>query len=291
MLWDDVRVFLAVHRLGSYKRAAKALAVDATTVARRVAALEGALGARLFTRTPERVQVTPAGKKLVPRAERMETEALDMERELLAADSRLEGSIRVTATDGLVQYVLVPNLAEFRREHPLLTIELRIDTRVLDISRREADVAVRLFRPKEPALVAKRLGDMRMSLFASQDYIDRRGVPRSAAALSTHDWIGFDASLDHLPQVKWLHRLLPAPPYVMRANTTAAQVVACAEGNGIAMLPSFVGPQEPRLRRIMPRLAGPSREIWAVTHTDMRSNSRTQAFLGWLTSVVANVTD
>jgi DNA-binding transcriptional LysR family regulator len=287
MLWDDLRVFLAVHRLGSHKRAGRLLGVDATTIGRRIATLEGALGVRLLLRTPERVQATAAGLRLVPHAERMETEALDAERKLLAADSRLEGSLRVTAGDGLVQYVLLPALVEFRREHPLLTLDLRADTRLLDLSRREADVAVRLLRPREPALIARRLGEMRLSLFASQDYLDRRGAPRSLAALSTHDFIGFDAALDDLPQVKWLRRALPEPRYVVRANTTVAQVLACAEGHGIALLPLFVAPREPRLKRLMPRLVGPSRDMWAVTHADLRANPRTEAFLAWLTQTVA----
>ena len=179
MLWDDLRVFLAVHQLGSHKRAGRHLGVAPTTIGRRLAALESALGARLFLRTPERVLATPAGLKLVPHAQRMEAEAVEAERTLLAADSRLEGSLRVTATDGFLHYVLLPALDELRREHPGLCVDLRADTRLLDLSRREADVAVRLVRPKEPALVARRLGEMRFSLFASQPYLDRRGTPRT----------------------------------------------------------------------------------------------------------------
>src|SRR5262245_21848918 len=110
MHWDDLRVFLAVHRFGRHKRAARAEGTDTTTVGRRIAALEKALGAQLFFRTPERLQATPAGHKLVAGAERMEAEAADLERELVAADSRIEGSLRVTATDGFVYYVLLPAL-------------------------------------------------------------------------------------------------------------------------------------------------------------------------------------
>jgi DNA-binding transcriptional LysR family regulator len=282
VIWDDLRVFLAVHRSGSHKRAGRMLGVAPTTVGRRIAALESALGVRVFLRTPERLQITAAGSKLVAHAERMEAQASDLERELSAADSRLEGSLRITAGDALVQYVLLPKLAELRREHPQLVFELRADTRMLDLSRREADLAVRLVRPKEPALIARRLGDMPMSLFASQDYLDRRGTPRALAALAAHDWIGFDASLDDLPQTKWLRRSVPEPRYVVRANTMSAQVTACAQGHGIALLPSFVAPREPQLRRLMPRLVGPSRELWAVTHADMRGNARIEALLAWL---------
>lgn len=286
MLWDDVRVFLAVHRLGSHKRAARQLGVNATTVGRRIGALEQSLGARLFARTPEGLHTTAAGLGLVSHAERMELEALELQRELAGADRRLEGLVRVTASDGLLHYVLLPALAEFRRAHPALALELRSDTRVLDLSRREADVALRLLRPKEPSLVARRLGVLQLALFASREYLQSRGAPRGLGALSAHDWIGFDAALDELPQVKWLRRSVPELRYVLRTNTTTAQVVACAEGHGIALLPVIVAAREPRLERLLPRLVGPARELWGVTHVDLRGNARTEAFLGWLAGVL-----
>jgi DNA-binding transcriptional LysR family regulator len=290
MVWDDLRVFLAVHRLGSHKAAARLLGIDPTTVGRRLAALEAALGARLALRTPDGLRTTPAGAKLVPHAERMEAEALESKRALEGADARLEGWLRVTAADGFIQYVLLPRLEEFRREHPRVFIDLRADHRVLDLSRREADIAIRLVRPKEPALVARRLGEMRSSLFASEAYLTKRGAPRNVAALAGHDFIGFDASLDDLPQMKWLRRIVPEPHFVLRATTTAAQVAACAEGHGIALLPSFVAPREPRLHQLLPRLVGPSRDMWAVTHGDLRTNARTSTFIAWVTRVAADMT-
>jgi len=263
--------------------------MDPTTVGRRLTALERTLGARLFLRTPERLQATSAGLRLLPHAERIEAEALEAEREVLAADARLEGSLRVTATDGLVHYVLLPALAEFRREHPLLTIDLRVDFRMFDLSRREADVAIRLVKPKQPALIARRLAEMRFSLFASEAYLARRGSPRNLASLSAHDFIGYEAALDDLPQTKWLHRAVPQPRYVIRANATTAQALACAEGHGIALLPAFVAPREPRLKQLLPRSVGPSREIWGVIHSDLRTNARTVAFMAWLTRVLAGL--
>jgi DNA-binding transcriptional LysR family regulator len=275
-----------VHRHGSQKRAGRHLSVDPTTVGRRLAALESAVGARLLLRTPERVQLTPAGLALAAHAQRMEAEAMAAEHALLAADRRLEGSLRLTAPDGFMHYVLLPALGQLRREHPLLSFDLRADTRVLDLSRREADIAVRLVRPKEPALIARRLGQMRFSLFASQAYLDRAGTPRSLDALSGHDFIGFDASLDDLPQIRWLRQATPAPRYVVRANTTVAHALACAEGHGIALLPTFVALREPRLQRVLPRSLGPSREMWGVTHADMRGNARAAAVLDWLAGLV-----
>ena len=289
VIWDDLRIFLAIHRLGSQQRAARSLGIDPTTVGRRLTSLESTLGARLFLRTPERLQVTAAGLRLLPHAERIEREALQAEREVQAADARLEGSLRITATDGLVHYVLLPALAEFRRAHPLLTIDLRADVRLLDLSRREADVAVRLVKPKEPALIARRLGELRFSLFASPAYLDRRGAPRSLSALAAHDFVGFEAALDDLPQNKWLRRAAPAPRYVVRASTTTAQVVACAEGHGIALLPAFIANREPRLKQLLPRRVLPAREMWGVIHSDLRTNARTVACVAWLTRVLGGL--
>jgi DNA-binding transcriptional LysR family regulator len=287
MFWDDLRVFLTVHRQGSHKRASRILGVDPTTVSRRITALERALGTKLFARTPERLQATASGLKLVSHAEKMETVALEAQRDVEAADARLEGSVRITATDGLVHYVLLPALAELRQEHPSLSVDLRVDNRVFDLSRREADVAVRLIRPKEPALFARRLGEIRWSLFASAGYIARRGTPRNLSALAAHDFIGFDESLDETPQNRWLRQAVAHPRYVLRATTTTAQVVACAEGHGIALLPLFITSRESRLERLLPRLMGPSRDVYAVTHAATRSNARVAASVGWLARVLA----
>lgn len=282
MLWDDVRIVLALQRGGSHKGAARALGVDATTISRRIAALERALQTRLFLRTPDGLAPTRAGEQLAAHAARMEAEALAAERELASADARLEGSLRVTAPDGLLNYLLIPALAELRRAHPLVRVELMADSRVLDLSRREADVAVRLVRPREPALVARRLGELRFALFASPAYLEQHGVPRSVSALAAHEFIGFDASLDALPQIRWLRRSVPELRYSLRASTTTAQTLACADGHGIALLPVFVGSREPRLRRLLPRLLGPTRELWAVSHADLRANARVQAGVVWL---------
>lgn len=279
--WDDLRVFLAVHRRSSHAAAGRELGVDATTIGRRLGALERSLGARLFDRTPSGLAPTEAGAALFARAERIEAEVLASEREIRGTDARLTGAVRVTAGDGLVHYVLVPALAELRRTHPGISVELRADTRSLDLSRREADVAVRLSRPREPSLVARRLGAMRFGLYAGRAYLARRGAPRTAGDLADHDFVGFEASLDDLPQVRWLRRAVPAVRWAVRASTTTAQVLACAEGLGVALLPTFAA-ADARLVPLLPRLACPSREAWIVVHEDVRRNARVEAVIAWL---------
>ena len=286
MAWDDFEVFLAVHRGGTHARAARALGVDPTTIGRRLATLEATLSATLFDRTPSGLTLTPQGRAVLPRAERMEEEVLAAQRELLGADARVEGTVRITAGDGFVSHVLLPALAELRRAHPGLVVEVRADTRTLDLSRREADVAVRLARPTEPALVARRMGATRFSFYASRPYLERCGQPRAVRELTGHEWVGFDATFDAFPQVKWLRRTVPELRYAVRANTTMAQVAACVAGHGIALLPTFVAPREPDLVPVLPRIEGPSREAWAVTHMDMRRNARVALVVEWLTRLL-----
>jgi len=288
MVWDDLRLFLAAHRHRSHAAAGRALGVDATTVGRRLAALEEALGARLFDRTPTGLAPTEAGATLFARAERVEAEVLASERELRGADARLTGTVRVTAGDGLVHYALCPALPELARAHPGLTVELRADTRALDLSRREADVAVRLSRPKEPALVARRLGAMRFGLYAGRDLLARRAAPRRLSDLTDAPFVGFEPALDGLPQVRWLRRALGGEPrWVTRASTTTAQLLACAAGVGVALLPTFVAAADPRLVPLLPRLAGPTREAWLVAHEQVRRSARVEAVAAWIAAATA----
>lgn len=280
--WDDLRVLLAVHRHGSHAAAGRALTVDPTTIGRRTKELETTLGARLFTRTPAGLVATDAGAMLVARASRIEEEVLAAQREIGGRDRRLAGTVRVTAGDGFVHYVLVPALPELRRRYPDVVVELRADARALDLSRREADVAVRLTKPKEPALVTSKLGPMKFGLFASPAYLERRPPPRRALELGAHDFVGFDAEMDVLPQIRWLTKAVGAPRWVARASTTTGQALACVEGLGIALLPVFVAAREPRLVRLLPKLATPSRDAWIVVHEDVRRNARVDVVVAWL---------
>lgn len=285
--WDDLRVVLAVHRSGSHGAAGRGLEVDPTTVGRRISALETAFGTRIFDRTPAGLLATEVGLALVARAERAEAEILAAERELGGADARLAGTVRVTASDGIVDHVIVPRLSDLRREHPGVTIELRASARALDLSRREADVAIRLARPTEPTLVARQLGKMRFSLYASRAYLDRRGVPRTASELEGHDLIGFDTSLDELPQARWLAKTVRGPRFVLRTTTTSAQVHACAEGVGIALLGTYLAPRETRLVTVLPSLQPPPREVWIVAHRDVRKSAKVTVVWDWLSRAVS----
>jgi DNA-binding transcriptional LysR family regulator len=286
LVWDDLRIFLAVHRARSHAGAARALRTASTTVGRRLAAMEAAVGARLFTRTPEGLAPSAAAQQLLPHAERVEAEVLEAERALSGADSRPTGSVRVTTGDGFAAFVLAPALPAFLAAHPGLTIEIRADVRALDLTRGEADVAVRLFRPRERSLVARRLGLERYGLYAAPAYLARRGTPRHPRDLARHDLILYDRDLDRMRTQAWVRQTAPAARIAVRANTTTTMHAACAAGAGIALLTVSAVRNNPAFSPVLPSLRPPAAEMWAVTHPELRTTARVAAVLRWLEELV-----
>lgn len=284
--WGDLRVFLAVQRSGSHAGAARALRVAPTTVGRRLAALEAVVGARLFTRTPDGLAPTAAARTLFPRAERVEAEVRDAERELTGADARPAGVVRITCGDGFGTFVLAPALPQFLAEHPGLSVEIVPSLRVLDLTRGEADLALRLFRPRERSLVARRVGTERYALYASPEYLARRGAPRTARDLAEHDLVLFERELDRMRSQAWLLRVAAGARIAVRTGTTTSLHAACAAGAGVALLTTSAVRDDPRFVNILPRLEAPSSEMWLVTHGDLRASARVGAALRFLEALV-----
>lgn len=284
--WDDLRVFLAVHRTRSHAGAGRLLRVAPTTVGRRVAALEAAIGSRLFTRRPEGLVATPSAQALLARAERVEAELLDAERELAGADARPTGTVRITCGDGFATCVLAPALPAFLAAHPGLVVEVWADVRSLDLTRGEADVAIRNYRPRERSLVARKLGVERTALFAAAGYVSRRGQPRTARDLAGHDLVLYDRAFDRQSGQLWLRQLAPTARVAVRANTTTMLHAACAGGAGIALLSSAFVRNDHRFEPVLPSVRPPPLELWAVTHGDLRASARVSATLRWLERLV-----
>jgi DNA-binding transcriptional LysR family regulator len=286
LAWDDLSTFLAVYRARSYAGAARALHTAATTVSRRLAAMEAAVGARLFTRTPEGLAPSAAAQQLLPHVERVEAEVLEAEQALSGADARPTGSVRVTSGDGFAAYVLAPALPAFLAAHPGLTVEVRADVRALDLIRREADVAVRLFRPRERSLVARRIGVERYGLFAAPNYLARRGTPRHARDLARHDLILYGEDLDRMRTQAWVRQTAAGARVAARVNATTTMHAACAAGAGIALLTASAVRGDPAYTAVLPALRPPYAEIWAVTHPRLRTVARVAAVLRWLEELV-----
>lgn len=284
--WSDLRVFLAVQRSGSHAGAARTLRVAPTTIGRRLAALEEAIGARLFARTPDGLAPTRAARALIPRAERIEAEVRDAARELSGADARATGTVRITCGDGFGAFVLAPALPAFLAEHPGLSVEVVASVRVLDLTRGEADVALRLFRPVEKSLVARRIGTERYALYAAPAYLARRGVPATARDLAGHDLVIFDREMDRMRAQVWFTRLAPEARVALRCSTTTSLHAATEAGAGVALLTTSAVRGNPRFVNVLPRLEAPPSEMWLVTHADLRHSARVAATLHFLEDLV-----
>ncbi len=286
LVWDDLRVFLATHRTRSHAGAARALRVAPTTIGRRLAALEEAVGAKLFARTPDGLAPTAAALALLPRAERMETEAIEAERALSGADARASGTVRIACGDGFATFVLSPALPAFLAAHPGLSVEVKAGPRALDLTRGEADLAIRNFRPRERSLVVRRLGVEDQALYASRTYLDARGRPRTTADLDGHDLVLYERDMDRLRGQAWLRGLAPRARIAVRVNNTNPMVAACLAGAGIALTSSAFLARDPRIERVLPRLEAPVLEVWSVTHGDLRTSARVVTTLKWLEELV-----
>jgi DNA-binding transcriptional LysR family regulator len=267
--WNEPQLVLAVYRASSLTGAAKALDIDHSTAFRRLNALEARLGVRLFERLPGGAyQATAAGERMAAAAERMEDEALAIDRDLAGRDHRLSGRLRVTSSETLAYRKLTGHLARFRQTHPGIVVELVIDNRVLNLSRREADIALRPMRPKEGDLWGRKLADVAWTVYGATRYLEQSGGAASSPDdLGRHALIGWEDTAAGIMAADWLNRTVPDDAFVYRTNSLVNQFVAAKAGIGLALLPCYLGDEDEDLVRALPGpvpdLAG---ELWIVTH-------------------------
>jgi DNA-binding transcriptional LysR family regulator len=290
--WNDLRYFLAVARGGTLARAARTLHINATTVGRRVVALEDEVQARLFDRTPDGWVLTPSGRDLLARAERMEEEAIALDREVIGADQRPAGAVRVTATEMLATRFIMPHLPGFHALHPEITIDLECTNRFVSLARREADVALRLARPREENVVTRRLASVPLSLYAARAYVDRCGAPRDPdVSLAGQPVILFADSRAFSVENEWFAPRIEGARVVLRSDSVSSIYAATIAGLGLALLPVAVAAHDPALVRIPTSTAPAPRVIWQAVHADLQRSARVRAVLEFLGEIVAPVTD
>jgi len=276
--WDDLRVLLAIHRTGSLAGAAANLDINPTTVGRRLSALEERAETRLFDRTPDGYVLTAAGRDILPRAERMEAEALGAEREIAGADGRLSGVVRVTVTEMLATRFIAHHLARFAARCPEITLDLWCTNTVVNLSRREADVALRLARPREPDVISKPLAAIELALYASPAYLAARGAPADAErGLAGHTVIGFASSPPFRRENLWFDARTEGARVAMRSDSVSSIYAATAGGLGIALLPRAVADHDPRLVRVPTESSPEPRTVWQAMHKDLRGSARVRA--------------
>jgi DNA-binding transcriptional LysR family regulator len=279
MDWDDYRLVLAVAEGGSLLAAARRLSVVQSTAFRRLNALEQRLGVRLFERLAGGYAPSAAGRRVIAAAERMREAADEAERAVTGLDARLSGTVRVTAADSVGHALLVAPVARFLAANPALAVEVTIENRILALTRREADVALRAQRVTEPELVGRKLAGIAWTVYAARAYTARHGVPRSPAEFARHALIGWDEAAATAPVLAWLERAAGGKPPVYRANSIVNQLRAAEAGIGLALLPCFLGDPSSALARALPPPAELARELWIATHRDLRRTARVRAFM------------
>ena len=280
--WDDARFFLALARRGSLRRAGLELGVDQATVGRRVGLFEQQLGAKLFIRTPRHYRLSPLGETLLPQAQAMAQAALAMDR--AASQGELEGEICIATTDTLAQGFVLPAFSLLRQRHPGIRLKLLTAVSVSDIPNQEADLAIRSLRPEQGDLVVKRLATIKMGLYASPDYLARRGTPRSGQALQQHDLLLFPRELVARHWLSLCGEPLHEPNVVLQSNAQLVLMGAARQGLGIALLSTFLAEEDPGLVRLLPDQHDPI-DIWMVLHPDVQKTGRMRALVAALEEV------
>jgi DNA-binding transcriptional LysR family regulator len=275
--WDDLRIFLQIARTGSLSGAASALGVNHSTVFRRINAFETQLGVRLFDRLPSGYALTIAGEEMQASAMRVEREIERLDLRLTGQDLKLEGTLVVTTTDTIIENLLSPHLAAFRRAYPGIVLELIIDNQNVNLSKRQADVAVRPTRNPPETLVGRRIADIAVAPYATKAYMKGR-----AADPATLDWLSVDESMAHLAAAKWFRDTLPDANVVLRANSLFGLLHTCAAGMGVALLPCFMADNHKRLQRIGEPIHDAGTILWLLTHEDLRHTGRVRAFMDFI---------
>jgi DNA-binding transcriptional LysR family regulator len=283
MDWDDLQSFLAIARHGTLSAAARALKVTQSTMSRRLEGLETRMGARLLNKTPQGYVLTPVGEAILGNVERIENEALAVERAVTGKDVRLEGTIRLTAVDTFATAELMPILARFRERYPGIALELVAGARMLSLSKREADIAIRMARPQQHDLVSRKVGEIGFAIYASPAYLEHRGPPDFAAGAPGHEVVTLESEGGGTPDVEWFGAMTQKASPSFRSNSRYANRVAAEVGLGLVCLARYLGDPSPALSRLETPTPAPL-EIWLAVHEDIRHTPRIRALTDFVSA-------
>lgn len=285
--WEEIKSFAVVADAGSVRRAARALGVHHSTVSRRIDGLEHALGTKLFDRQPEGYVLTAAGENFAAVVRDCGLRLNDAERMISGQDGDLSGVVTVTMAAPLAVALFGPRLAEFAQTHPDIEVRMITTTNVLDISRREADIAIRIDNNPPESLVGKRLFPYYQTVYASPDYLARQDFEKAPEAAR---WVAWRASDTQFPE--WTRDTeFAAVPVWGHFPEPAMQQAAARGGLGLAMLPCVLGDADPGLVRAGQRKPTKARDIWLLTHSDLRRTARIKAFMGFAEKVLREAQD
>ncbi len=272
MEWSDIRIFLAIAREGTLGAAARKLGLTQPTMGRRLKTLEAAVGHSLFQRTPDGFVLTDEGTVVMGHAERMEEEALALQRQLAGTENTLSGSLRISCSDWFGIHILAPILADFRRVHTNVIVEVLTDSRLLNLARREADLVFRIKPFTEPEVISRKLLHIPYGLYVAKGSDDPS--PGTGEGFSM---VIMDEAFGGMPDVAWLKDRFPDAKISMRSNNRDVQARLCASGAGMAVLPRPLGDSMDVLKRVEVPNPPPGRDTWLGYHQDLRRLPRLRA--------------
>lgn len=286
MNWDDIRIFLAVARAGQILGASRRLGINHATVSRRITSLEEDMKIRLFHRTTTGTELTPAGEHFLLIAERMEMDLISARADLSGEEEEISGPVRIGAPDGFGVAFLASRLNGLIERHPLLDIQLVPVPRSFSLSRREADLAITVDRPTEGRLVAAKLVDYSLRLYAGEKYAEAHGLPQSVEDLKAHQLIGYVGDLLASPSLDYAVDIMPDWSSRFSISSALGQVEAVRANGGIGILHHFIARQHEALVEVS-AIKPIRRSYWLVYHDSLRSMRRVQVVAAYIHEIVA----
>jgi DNA-binding transcriptional LysR family regulator len=277
--WDDFRYVKAIAETKSLAGAAESLGVNHSTVFRRLGQIEQQLGSRLFERGRAGYALTPCGEEMVALAERVGEDIVSFERKVTGQDLRPSGELRITTSDVMLLHLLTDVLIGFRRAYPEIVLDIVVSNRVLNLSKRDADVAVRATYQGPEGLAGRRAARIAWAVFGPKELAKNPFDFRTDGR--QHNWIAFADVSSIAKALKWLKEHVDEDRIVFKMNTMVGLAEAAAGGVGVALLPCFVGSAVPGLAQLSPALPELEGELWLLTHPDLRNTARVRAFLDY----------
>lgn len=284
--WNHLRAFLAVVDEGSLSGAARVLGQTQPTLSRQISGLEAALEVTLFTRGARDTVLTDAGVALLDHVRQIGDAAMQISRVARGSSRTIQGTVRISSTDAMAAYVLPACLRQLQDAHPGIDVELVSSNELSDLTRREADIAIRHTRPEQPDLIATLVGDVGVSLFASGTYLDRIGRPKTRAAFADAAFLGFEHPDRLVHQVRDLGIPVSRSNFRVTASSGVVLFELARQAIGIALLPTAIARDQLGLEQILPEIEEILLPIWLVTHSDVQTNLRIRLSYDLLTRIL-----
>ena len=281
MDWNDLRYIKAIADAGSVAEAAYKLDVHQSTVFRRLNTLEKELGVRLFERFPGGYVMTAEGEDFCQAADRIEADILALNRRISGRDLRPTGTVRVTMTDALLVGLLAPCLTEFRLTYPEIELEVSLSKEVLNLTKRDADIAIRTTKQPLETLVGRRVCSVAIAIYGSKEYLKTHP---NLSDLNRHHWIGFDETVIDSATTRWFKQNIPHAKFQYRLNTCMGILAAIRENTGLALLSCYLGDSDRSLNRVSLPIPQLEKDLWILTHEDLRYVTRIRTFIDFVAS-------